>query len=394
MKCPGSIRLAEGMPDESTSYAIEGTAAHDLAERCLRKNLSPDALEGMVVSVGDEFLEVTDEMAFAVQTYVSYVRERVAAATTAKLLVETKFDLDALDPPAPMFGTSDVCIWNENARHLEVVDYKHGMGVPVDVVGNPQLRYYALGAVLELRNREEMKKPPKKITLTIVQPRAPHSGGAIRSETITWAELKAFKKELMEHARATLADNAPLAAGSHCQFCKAQPRCPEQHANAVELAQSEFDVETVPPPAEMLSDEQLREVLVRAKIFEDWIRSVRQYVHNTIEQGTPFDGWKLVDKRATRKWANEDEATEWLISNTKTDEDALYSRKLKTPAQAEKDLLKGMKGPDGKKLKLPDELVDKTSSGYNLVPSSDPRPAATLGAADEFDALPPGDEEK
>lgn len=41
MTCPGSVKLAEGIEDKGSSYAAEGTAAHELAEHILRGEMPP-----------------------------------------------------------------------------------------------------------------------------------------------------------------------------------------------------------------------------------------------------------------------------------------------------------------------------------------------------------------
>jgi hypothetical protein len=66
------------------------------------------------------------------------------------------------------------------------------------------------------------------------------------------------------------------------------------------------------------------------------------------------------------------------------DEDR-YKKKLVSPAQAEKALR--AKAPRGKKkdVTLPEDLVNAESSGYNLVPDEDPRPAIDYRAGDEFE---------
>ena len=44
------------------------------------------------------------------------------------------------------------------------------------------------------------------------------------------------------------------------------------------------------------------------------------------------------------------------------------------------------------KVKLPEHAVEAKSSGFNLVPSADPRPDETVTPGEEFPALPPAEE--
>ena len=364
MACPGSIRLSEGMPNSSSSYAPEGTAAHALAERALRKGLDPDVWLDTEI----EEVLVTEEMCGAVRVFVDFVRRE--AAGEKELMLEQRFDLSPLSPPAPMFGTSDAVIWNPKSRLLHVIDYKHGQGVAVAAIENTQLRYYALGAVIALQ------KQPRRIRMTIVQPRAAHADGIIRSDEIGFKELVLFKQSLFAAAVRTQDPDAPLVTGDHCRFCPALAVCPAQKAKAVEIAQSEFDVLPIdgPPLPAQLTPEQLGKVLEVAPMIEDWIKAVRNHVSGIIDSGAQVEGWKLVPKRANRKWADEEYATGYL-------EEALggdaYTQKLISPAQAEKAL---------KKIgsKLDDSLVVKESSGTNLVPDTDPRPALAPSATEEF----------
>jgi hypothetical protein len=75
---------------------------------------------------------------------------------------------------------------------LEVVDLKGGRGVVVEVKGNPQLRTYALGAMLANPGIDV-----SHVQVTIVQPRAPHKDGRIRSERFHVADLVEWTAELM-----------------------------------------------------------------------------------------------------------------------------------------------------------------------------------------------------
>jgi hypothetical protein len=80
-------------------------------------------------------------------------------------------------------------------------------------------------------------------------------------------------------------------------------------------------------------------------------------------------GYKLVAKRSTRQWVNEDEAKIKLLAHLPESE--VMESSLISPAQAEKKLKK-------LKLALPEDSVVALSSGNTLVPDSDPRPAVLL----------------
>jgi hypothetical protein len=364
MNCPGSVAMEENLPDFESPYAAEGTAAHALAERCLNKNVRADLYVGTDI----EGFEVTEEMAEAVQVFVDYVWSHVTNPAD-ELLVEHQFDLSPLNPPGPMYGTSDATVWQPATRHLRVIDYKHGQGVAVDATENAQLMYYAIGAVLEL------KKEPVEITVAIVQPRGYHPEGIIREYTFTFQELVQFKRELFKAAARTQDPGAPLAVGAWCRFCKALPTCPKQRENAVSVAQTAFDVEPARqfPVVEQLSDDQLRLALDRASEVKDWLAAVAQFVAGRLERGEVFEGYKLVPKRASRKWIDEDAAQAVLEEELMLPSDELYTKKFVSPAQAEK-VIKALY-PAGARPSLPEGLYEAVSSGYNLAPAHDPRPA-------------------
>lgn len=287
-------------------------------------------------------------------------------------MVEQRFDLSSLNPPEPMFGTSDACVWHSKTKELDILDYKHGQGVAVDAFENEQIMYYAIGGVVALGKR------PKKIRVWIVQPRAHHPDGPIRMFEFTWADLVAFKKTLFAAARRTQEPDAPLAVGDWCKFCKALPICPEQRKHALAVAQSEFDVvapEPKLPSPDLLSDDQLRAIMERAGLVEDWFKAIRMYVYDRLNRGETFEGYKLVAKRANRKWRNPDDA---LAKLTEVLGDDAYEKKIRSPAQAEKAL-------KAVGMKLDDTLVIKESSGANMAPDTDPRPSLSASAADDFD---------
>lgn len=386
MNCAGSVRLSEGIRRQETEFTIEGTAAHMVAARCLNAGADAEALVGLILKVrvesGDGVdlvpVEVTEEMAESVQVYLDYVRRQWPFDADAEGFVEVEISLADAKPPEPMYGTTDFAGWDAGEKHLEIVDFKHGAGVAVDATENSQLTYYALGTVLALRVK------PKTITTTIVQPRGRHPDGIIRSHTFGWEELKEFKEELFERARATQDPNAPLHAGEWCRFCPAMPVCPELQKQTTAVVQRDL-TDIYPgersglPAPEALSPEQVKEVLDKSSMIKGWLRAVEDYVHGILSAGGEFPGYKLVEKRSYRRWKDEDAVVEWAHQTIEPGYD-LYTHKLRSPAQMEK-LLKeaGVEGT------LPEELVDKSSSGYNVVPDDHPKPAAKLSAGEAFE---------
>lgn len=367
MKCAGSVALSKDVPRKDTVFSKEGTAAHALGELSLKEGFMPNRWLHKVI----EDVEVTPDMVAAVEVYVGYIQGLEAFGFDVQL--EHRFSLDKLEPPAPMFGTSDCVAFNPSSRVLVVADYKHGAGVAVEVEDNPQLKYYALGALLSM--------PPgtvvDSIRMAIVQPRAPHKDGPIREWSCSVEQLLDFAEELIAAAHRTTESNAPLASGKHCRFCPAQPMCPELHREMQLVAADEFNNKPLVDPR-LLTPDQLSAILEKADIIEDWLRSIRQHVQTQLESGTDVPGWKLVPKRASRVWVSEQAVKEYAASQQLEFEE-LYELKLKSPAAIEKIV--------GKK-NLPKELVSSVSSGYTLAPASDPRPAVTNVASDEFSALP------
>lgn len=351
--CPGSVRLSEGIPSISSSYAEEGTLAHSLAAEWIATGVVPAAL-----GPGDLFSHKQGEMRDAVAVYVEYIAPKQATHT---VYLEHRFDLSSVHPGC--FGTADAVAWDPKTKHLEVIDYKHGAGVYVPAVDNPQLRYYGLGALLDL------KLPAKTITLTIVQPRYEAHEGPIRSETLDVIDMLDFLADLKQYAAATEAPDAPLHPGEHCRWCPAARICPELGKQANEVAKMEFG------NSPTYDATKLKEALDKREIVKAWLKTIDEFAYDVLEKGGEIPGYKLVAKRATRKWRDPVEAQAAL----ETFGDDIYEpTTLKSPAQMEKIV---------KDKQLIEGLVVAESSGHTLVDSSDKRPAVKLSAKQEFSAL-------
>ncbi len=387
MECPGSIRMSEGIEQGSSVFADEGTAAHELAAHCLNTGFDPDRFLNYVVdikakSASTRFLmpgtpidngigrfQIDEEMAEGVDLYVNYVRGLIDPGDEFE--VEYRFDLQHIS--SGMFGTGDVIIYKIKTAHLIVPDFKYGRGVAVEPDENPQALSYGCGAIKRYGNR-----PLAKVTLAIVQPRCAHPKGPIREWETTAMDVLEFEQTLREAAVATELPDAPLKAGEWCRFCPAAAICPALRAKANAIATAGFE-EAIEP--QKMAPEQLAAALAEVDILEQWAARVRGYAHDQAVAGIKVPGWKLVAKRATRKWRDEASAAEQLMLLHEIPRSSLYVEEMISPAVAEKLMPGRNKEVRAKAL---DSLVTKQSSGAVLVPEDDKRPALISTDGSEF----------
>lgn len=325
--CAGSVRLSQGIETKAGPAAEEGTAAHELAEKCLRSGKNARDLLGKVFNG----FKVTEEMARAVQVYLDHVR-KVVKETGGELLIEHKFHLKHLHPL--LFGTGDVVIRVPFDRII-VMDYKHGMGYAVEVEENSQLLYYGVGGAYE----EDGYGDYLKVELHVVQPRAQHQDGPIRKWELTFQKLVKWGQELKIRAIATQKKDAPLNPGEHCRWCPAAGICPALHSTAVATAKADFaEVNPKLPQVERLTEEQVARVIQHADMLRKWLDSVENYALMKFERGEQIEGLKLVRGRGRREWKNEDEAAKILKKKLGAQ---AYRHSLLSPSQAEELLGKG-----------------------------------------------------
>ena len=267
----------------------------------------------------------------------------------------------------PMFGTADCIIYGKQSGTLYVLDYKHGQGVAVEVEDNAQLKYYALGAILEIGD----KAPVNKVITVVIQPRAMHADGPVRSYSYSRDEIMDFGTELIDAAHESLKPDAPRLAGDHCKFCKAAGTCSALRNDALAVAQDEFgavkDLNDLTPA-------EVADYLEKVPLIEEWIKSLRRHANYILESGNALPGYKLVEKRPTRRWRVENEFVAWATEEG-LDDDDIYEKKLKSPSQIERIV--------GKK-NLPTSLVMAVSTGTSMVADTDNRPSVATLAVDDF----------
>lgn len=403
--CSGALALTIDLPEKTSEAADWGTVCHEISEICLREGKQPSDFIGQTRKGKVHSFEVDDEMAETAEMYVLYVRRRAIEAApygtppSDLLLIEQKFSLESLNPPFDAGGTGDAVIYFPAEELLEVVDLKGGRGKVVEVTGNPQARTYGLGALL--------KFPQWKVStirVTIVQPRAGHKDGRIRSEEFHVADLVEWTTDLLAamhrsaEAMGTYAAFHPkkaprdvihvyetypevlsdaewnvkyLTPGDHCAgtFCKAQGFCPALQQRALDAAGVWFDDLDQPRLSnapDALSPEQAAQMLDAADMIEGWINAVRAFWHDQAESGVDIPNYVLVPKQGREKWKEGQEVeAAALAKSAGIDQAKIFNDpKIRTPKQVRDALAKAKATTALEKIKA---LSFTPENGTNLV---------------------------
>lgn len=356
LSCTGSVKAESTLPNTTTTYAMEGTAAHELADMCLSDGLSPhNYIKQHIAGI-----PVDDEMADHVAAYVAYVK-----SFSGIHFYEVRVDFSEWIPNG--FGTSDAIVIDEKLKTVHVIDLKYGKGLPVDAENNSQGMLYALGVLSQYSWIYDLNN----VVIHIYQPRIKNysTWGISANDLLKWAE---WAKQRAEEA---LQDDAPRTPSDKaCQWCKAKATCKALLDHTHKIIMHDFDeLDNIKP--DTLTERELKVVMDNAKLIKSWLDAVESHIFDKLNNGKAFDGYKLVEGRSSRAWINEEETAKVLSEKLSADE--MYKHTLISPAQAEK-LLKTQKS-------ILDGLVIKSEGKPTLVQSCDKRDA--INKADVFDAL-------
>lgn len=351
MMCPGSVALCAKVPPiPSSSYADEGTLLHNAAARCVDENAHPTAMIGMTYKdqvLTDDLVE--EKLRPALNLLDDYLSE-VDPSMEADFTVEVRVGFGRYLPG--VFGSCDLLM--RAGKRAIVLDWKFGSGVSVEAEENSQLMFYACAA-RRTKATKWVFDGAEEVELVIIQP--PH----IKRWVTTIGRLSRFERELKNAVKQSKQPDAPLKQGDHCRWCGAKVICPLMNGDADRALVTQL---------KDLDIQAISLALAKVELLEQWIHDLKALAHLAMEYGVAVPDWKLVDKRATRKWKDEEAARD-TFEQLGLSEDDMHEVKFKSPAQIEKVLKKS-------KLEMPEGLVEKVSSGTTIAPADDPRPEAVL----------------
>lgn len=356
LNCTPSARLEEHFENTSSIFAEEGTAAHALAEYKLKKYLGTNTEKPVSEFDGEELEYYTDMyLDFAIEV----IEKAKENCNDPIILIEQKLDYSCFVPEG--FGTGDLVVVADNT--LDIVDLKYGRGVVVMANDNPQMKLYALGALVLFDFLYDIEN----IRMTICQPRLENISTfeMSKEELLNWAE-----KELKPKAELAINGEGEFIPGEHCRFCKARYTCRARADEMLSLAKHDFKL-----PA-MLTEEEIAEVLNLSQRISQWADDVYAYAtEKAINEGIQWKGFKLVEGRSNRKYINEDEVIKTCMENGITD---IYKQSLKGISEMEK--LMGKKRFN----EVLGSLVVKPKGKLTLVAESDKREAIKNTAEIDF----------
>ena len=340
LECPPSAVANEAYPDQETSFANEGTLAHEVAE---------------AVASGRTWRpteEVTKEMIECAKEYADYIEEQ-KKSNDAIVLLEQRVDFSPWVPDG--FGTCDCVIIQDDT--LTIIDYKYGQGVMVSAADNPQMKLYALGAM----NDYGIAMDVKKIELHIFQPRMNN----ISTDSLTVEELMEWaEKTVKPTAEKAIKGKGKYTPGEHCRFCQHGGKC----RALTKLCTEYLDTHGLRVALPVLAPHEVADVLRMEPMVTLWLKKVKEQALTTLMNGEELPGYKLVEgKLGNRKWKDEGEVAATLAP--------LYSKeeytetRLLSPSQMDKAI--------GKKrvAELLEGLIERAPGAPTIAPITDKRPA-------------------
>lgn len=360
LNCPGSVKAEENYPDETSSFAIEGTFAHELADMCLSKGLDAKHYLGKEISIIEKlngaksklFNTVDHEMVSNVQQYLDYVRSFEKAHTV--LYCEDRVNFSNIVPGG--FGTLDAAVYDPKTKHLDIFDLKYGKGELVEAEKNTQGMLYAVGMVNDYKGIEVFER----ITIHIVQPRIDnYSFWSFDAEY-----LNKFSKWVAQRAKLALSPDAPRKAGNkQCRWCKAKADCKQLRDFTTHIIKSDFD--GIGKKDFNMNDDDKKKVLDNADMISQFLDAVKKSVFDQLLKGDTFPGYKLVEGRSNRKLTEQGE--KFLIRAFK---EKAFNKKIIGVGDAEKligkqRLQKYVIKPKGKPVVVP--LDDKRPPFYEAM---------------------------
>lgn len=314
--CEGSVQLEALYPEqEEDPSAAEGTAAHFAGSEQL---LGRDVQVGQLAPNG---VVLTDEMFDGAQLWVDDVFETCGSShTLAELQVEQRVYMPRIHEKA--YGTPDTWLYVPSRGTVYVWDFKFGHGV-VEQFENWQLIAYVCG-ILDLLGIDGRNDQELWCELRVVQPRAYHREGRVRTWRVRASDLRGYFNRLNLAAHAAMQHGARTVTGSYCLHCQAAANCPTLRKAITHAADwlGGSSPEELPVAAAAYELDLLEHVATLVKARK---QGRAADVESRLRRGEVVPGWCLESTTGAPAWIEGEQESVLIMGD-------LYELDLRKPA--------------------------------------------------------------
>jgi hypothetical protein len=431
LRCHAKVWREKDLPDTSSEFADEGTAAHFLRDVCLTSKCDADFHIDREIFVSEEHTGWAEDFGFGLKssgrTFIAdaemcrEVQKSIDTlrATPGTLYPEQRLPVTFITGEVGAEGTTDAAVLD--AKRLTIDDLKYGRGVEVDAVENEQLLIYGAAALEELDVWGEVEE----LAMRISQPRLNNDSEWV----LPVAEVRERIKAIRNVADKIMAGPEGLTAtpgDKQCRFCKIKGSCEEYRTHVLNIVTDDFvdltkgemvvgfqDVErilttaygvkakdvdiyerdgfpvgfvirkpSIKPQLEAAElrittsdDSHIATCMDSVDLIEGFCKAVRAELERRLLAGTFTDArYKLVEgKKGHRAWIDEADA-EAAMKAMRLKVDEMYDMKVISPTSAEKVL--AAKSP--RKWKKLQDQITQTQGKPSVAPASDKRRALDM----------------
>ena len=303
--CTKWVFMNQAYPEtEESEDSREGTAAHEIGAQIITDartgNCKPHNASdwvGITASNGVVFTEVMFDSAKVYADDVIAVMRRTSVFSDEYMCIEQSVEIPVVHELN--HGTPDANIYHKKGNALYVWDFKHGHKV-VEAFENWQGIEYVAG-LLDKYEIDGHLDQQTKVHIRIVQPRAFHREGIIRTWVVLASDLRGYFNTLHDNAHISLSDDAKFTTGGHCKDCPGRHACPA----ALKAGMGLYEVSMKSVPVELSSEAlgvQLN-IVTRARKQLEYLESgFQEQLKSVVKSGNLVAGWSVEQGYGWDKW--------------------------------------------------------------------------------------------
>lgn len=290
--CPGSIQAEARYQDLESETADDGKIAHELAAPWI-----DDLAHNRSLVVPDD-PRYNSEIIDGVTVYVNHVHDVMRKIGCFTPEIERFVKIPRIHEKNG--GRIDCSLWSPAKGVLWIFDFKFGRRV-VEHIDNYQLAQYGIGKLDEITDGNGLLDQMITVKMTIVQPRAFHPEGIIRTWTVQGSDLRGHANLLRYQAGKSQEINPPTKAGPHCYRCKAARDCLTLQQAAADVADC---VQTLQLHNLSPADRgyELGYLDRAADILNARKDALESEVLTQAQNGNPTPGWGTDTGRGSKVW--------------------------------------------------------------------------------------------